>query len=53
MTSWAKNAAGGLIATIDAGNLTYLVDITISDNARDELIAADTGDFTDCADTNV
>ena len=44
---------GGLIAATDAVNLTYFDDLSISDDAEDELISADDGDSTGCADTNV
>ena len=42
-----------MVASIDAGYLAYFTDITISDDELDEFIDADSGNSTDCADTNV
>ena len=43
----------GFITSIDSVDLTHCADISISDNAADELIAADAGNLTDCADKTV
>ena len=45
-------SAGGSIADIDDVDLADFADINISDDAADELIAADAGDSTDYADTS-
>ena len=48
----AENSAGGLIAAIKDGSLTYYADIMTSDDEPDELIYADYGNSTDFSDTN-
>ena len=42
----------GLINAIDSGDFTYCADLSISDDAADELIATaiNANDSTDCAD---
>ena len=51
-TDFSEDAAGGSIATLNAGNSKNCADILISNDAADVLIAAtiDAGNSTDCAE---
>ena len=49
----ADDGAGGLISAIGAGDSKDYDDIAISDDTGDELIAADSVNFMDWADTNI